>query len=226
MTTALTIINRAYSLLGYKAAGEALSGEDTAYALDALNAMIDGWNTQRMFIVSVENVVGTVSAATAGVGPGLTFDTVRPVTAEVGAFSRVNGIDYDIEWIDRETYAGISLKTVSSSFPQYAYYDNSLPTGVVYFYPVPSAPVEIHIPFQVQLSAFADIATQYTLAPGYQKALEYSLAEELAPGVKPIDPLLMRLAANARRAIRRSNVEVPLLNVMPENARFNIYSGL
>lgn len=226
MTTALTIINRAYSLLGYKAAGEALSGEDATYALDALNSMIDSWNTQRLFIVSVEPVVGTVSSISADVGPGLTFDTVRPVSAENGAFSRVDGVDYQIEWIDRETYASISLKTVTSSFPQYGFYDNSLPNGVVYFYPVPTGPIEIHIPFQVQLSAFADVTTEYTLAPGYQLALEYSLAEELAPGIKPIDALMARKAMNARRAIRRSNVEVPLLNPMPQNMRFNIFSGL
>lgn len=226
MTTALTIINRAYSLLGYKAAGEALGAEDTFYALDALNAMVDGWNTQRMFIVTVDDVVGTVSGVSANVGLGQTFDTVRPVTVENGAFTRLNGIDYPIEWIDRETYADISLKTVQSSFPQYAFYNNALPIGTVYFYPAPVAPVEVHLPLQVQLTAFADIATDYTLAPGYQKALEYSLAEELAPGIRPVDPPLMRIAANARRAIRRTNVEVPLLSPMPQNVRFNIYSGL
>ena len=53
MTTALQIIDRAYSLIGFKAAGETLSSEDADYALDALNSMIDSWNTQEHFIVSV-----------------------------------------------------------------------------------------------------------------------------------------------------------------------------
>ena len=39
MTTALQIIDRAYSLLGYKAAGEVLSSDDANYGLEALNAI-------------------------------------------------------------------------------------------------------------------------------------------------------------------------------------------
>jgi hypothetical protein len=226
MTTALQIIDRAYSLLGYKAAGEALSSDDADYALDALNAMMDGWNTQRLFIVSMASVVGTVSGASATVGPGLTFDTVRPVAVENGSFTRIAGIDYPVKWIDDETYSNISLKTVSATFPQYAYYDAGLPTATVYFYPVPNGPVEFHLALQVQLTAFADLATDYPLAPGYLKALQYSLAEELAPGVKELSMMVIRTAANARRAIRRSNVVVPQLDSGIINARFNIYSGL
>jgi hypothetical protein len=78
----------------------------------------------------------------------------------------------------------------------------------------------------VYLTEFADLATNYSLVKGYKKALEYSLAEELAPGIRPLDPLIVRNAANARRAIRRTNVNVPLLNTGVQNVRFNIYSGL
>ena len=226
MTTALQIIDRAYALLGYKAAGEALGSDDADYALDALNAMLDGWNTQSMCIVSADEIVGTVSGATAGVGPGLVFDTPRSVEVLDGSFTRMGGIDYPVKWIDRETYANISLKTVQSTFPEYAYFDGAMPTSTVYFYPVPSTPVEFHLALQVQLTAFADLATDYPLAPGYLKALQYSLAEELSPGIKDLPMLIMRTAASARRAIRRTNVHVAQLDSGIINARFNIYSGL
>ena len=226
MTTALQIIDRAYALLGYKAAGEALSSDDADYALDALNAMLDGWNTQSMFIVSADEIVGTVSGVSATVGPGLMFDTPRPVDVLAGSFTRSAGIDYPVKWIDRETYANISLKTVQSTFPQYAYYDANMPTANVYFYPAPAAPVDFHLAVQVQLTAFADLATDYPLAPGYLKALQYSLAEELSPGIKDLPMLIMRTAASARRAIRRTNVHVAQLDSGIINARFNIYSGL
>ena len=224
--TALDIIERAYSLLGFKAAGEPLSADDANYALNALNNLIDSWNTQRLYIVTVEEVVANVSGATATVGPGQTFNTARPVQMENGAFSRLAGVDYSIEWVDRITYERISLKTVSSSFPQYAYYDADLPTGTVYFYPVPAGSIEVHLPMQVQLTSFASLSTNLTLAPGYARALAYSLAEELAPGLKPLDPQIARNAFIARRAIRRTNVDVPLLNADLRNVRFNIYSGL
>lgn len=226
MTTALQIIDRAYSLLGYKAAGEVLSSDDAAYALDALNAMLDGWNTQAMSIVSVGEVVASVSGVSATVGPGLQFDMPRPVRVEDGSFSRVNGIDYPVKWIDRATYAGIALKTVRGYFPQYAYYDANMPTASVFFYPAPVAAVEFHLAVQTQLTSFANLATDYPLAPGYAKALQYSLAEELAPGIKEVPISVVRTAANARRAIRRTNVNVAQLDSGIQNARFNIYSGL
>lgn len=225
MTTALQIINRAYAAIGYKATGETLSGEDASEALDVLNSMIDGWNTQRLFIVEVSNVVGTVSGASATVGAGLTFNTPNPVDMEEGGFARVDGIDYPLELIDRQTYEGLALKTTASTFPQYAYFDRGQPSSIVYFYPAVSGSVQIHLPFQVQLSEFADLTTDYSLAQGYRLALQLSLAEELALGVREVPALLARKAANARRVIRRSNVEVPLLDVMPSGVRFNVYSG-
>ena len=226
MTTALQIIDRAYSLIGFKAAGETLSSEDADYALDALNSMIDSWNTQEHFIVSVNEVVANVSGQSATVGTGLTFDTARPTAIEKGAFARINGVDYPMEEIDRVQYEGITLKTVQSTFPQYFYYDGNTDTARVWFYPVPAGSIEVHLPCAVYLTEFADLATNYSLVKGYKKALEYSLAEELAPGIRPLDPLIVRNAANARRAIRRTNVNVPLLNTGVQNVRFNIYSGL
>lgn len=226
MTTALQIIDRAYALLGFKAAGEPLSADDAAYALDALNVMIDGWNTQSLFIVSVGEVVAMISGVSATVGPGMTFDTPRPTQVEVGAFTRIGGIDYPVKWIDREAYARIALKTVQSSFPQYAYYDANMPTASIFFYPQAAGSLEFHLPLQTQMTAFDNLSTDYPLAPGYAKALQYSLAEELAPGIKELPVSLMRAAANARRAIRKTNVNVAQLDTGVQNARFNIYSGL
>lgn len=226
MTTALEIIDRAYSLLGYKAAGEALSAHDSDYGLNALNSLIDSWNTQSMSIVSVDEVIASVSGISAAVGTGMVFDTPRPVRIEDGCFSRVNGLDYPIQLINRATYAGIALKTVSSQFPQYAYYDANMPTATVFFYPVPSAGIEVHLAVQTQFTEFADLSATFTLPPGYRKALEYSLAEELAPGIKELPLSIVRAAANARRAMRRTNVVVPLLDSGIENARFNVYAGL
>lgn len=221
-----SIIDRAYSLLGHKAAGEPLSGDDADYALGVLNGLIDSWNTQRLFIVTVSEVVATVSGVSATIGTGQQFDIGRPIDVETGAFARLAGIDYPIEWIDRVTYERLTLKTVSSTFPQYAYYNQDLQIGTIYFYPAPSAAIEVHIPLQVQLDAFADQSTKYVLAPGYKRALEYTLAEELAPGLRPIDPQIVRTAQIARRAIRRTNVDVPLMNPDLRNVRFNVYSGL
>ena len=224
MTTAREIISRAQRLTGAVSPGDALPEAHYQDDLIALNAMIDGWNTQSNFIVTVNEVVANVSAQSATVGTGQTFNTVRPTRIENGAFARLNGVDYPLEQIDREQYEHITLKTVSSTFPQYLYYDKNTDTARVWFYPVPAGAVEIHLPCAVYLAQFADLDTDYALVPGYLKALQYSLAEEIATGNLPVP--VIRTAMNSRKAIRRTNVNVPLLNMNIPNARFNIYSGL
>lgn len=223
MTTAREIISRAQRLTGAVHPGDALPEAHYQDDLIALNAMIDGWNTQSNFIATVQEVTANVSAQSATIGAGLTFDTVRPTRIENGAFARLNGVDYPLEQIDREQYERITLKTVYSTFPQYLYYDGNTDIAHVWFYPVPAGAMEIHIPCAVYLTQFADLDTDYPLVPGYLKAIQYSLAEDIATGNLPIS--VVRTAMNARKAIRRTNVHVPLLNVNIPNMRFNIYSG-
>lgn len=223
MTTATQIIERAYSIIGYKDAGEALSGADADYALDVLNDMIDGWTTQRLFIVSVEEVVTSVSGQTVTIGPSLTINVDRPVKMENGAFHRVNGIDYPLIWIEREQYNLISLKAVSSTIPEYGYYDAA---GKIYFYPYSTSALALHLQLQVQLNEFADLVTEYTLAPGYRKALSFSLAEELAPGLKELPQSVIRQAVLARQAIKRTNIRVPVMDLnVPYSEPSNILVG-
>lgn len=225
MTAALDIINRAYSLIGFKAAGEAISGDDAEYALDALNAMVDGWNTQTNFLTDIKEVVASVTGISASIGVGLAFNTVRPTMISEGCFSRLNGVDYPLTQISREEYNAIGVKAITGSFPQYFFYDADLRAPTVYFFPVPVAAVEVHLQCGQYLAEFADLSTDYLIAPGYRKALQYSLAEELAPGVKQLDPLIVRNAANARRAIRRTNVNVPLLDLGFSRVGFSMYAG-
>lgn len=223
MTTATQIIERAYSIIGYKDPGEALSGADADYALDVLNDMIDGWTTQRLFIVSVEEVVTSVSGQTVTIGPGLTIDVDRPVKMENGAFHRVGGIDYPLTWIEREKYNAISLKSVSSTIPEYGYYDAA---GKIYLWPYSTTALALHLQLQVQLVEFADLATEYTLAPGYRKALSFSLAEELAPGLKELPQSVIRAAVLARQAIKRTNIRVPVMDLnVPYPEPSNILVG-
>lgn len=225
MTTALQIIDRAYSLLGYKAAGETLSADDSDYALGALNSMVDAWNTQKLFILSVSNITATVTAQSATIGTGLTFDTARPTVIESGAFSRVSGIDYPLVQLDREAYERIPQKASTSDIPEFFYYDQAETGARVWFYPVPSS-VSVYLPVSTYLTGFADLSTDYTLAKGYRRALEYSLAEELAPGIKPLDPLIMKQAVNARRSIKRTNAKVPSMSLGYSGYVSNIVSGV
>lgn len=209
MPTALSILNRAAELIGYKDPDEALSGNDAANFLGVLNAMVDGWNTQRLMIVAVAQQSASVSASPVTIGTGQTFNVARPIRLETGCFTRINGQDYPLTLIDREQYDAIPNKSATGSVPQVGYFDPSLPTASLYLWPVPSAAVTLYLQMQTQLSAFANLTTDYTLAPGYEKALQYSLAEELVPGRRPPDVVVAKKAYAARRAIKVTNLQVP-----------------
>lgn len=212
MANALQLIERAYSLIGFKDPGEALSGADTSYALGVLNDMIDSWNTQSMFIVSTAEVVATVSGNPITVGPSMMVNIPRPATVENGSFIRSGGVDFPIEWITREEYNNIAYKAVGSNIPAYGYYDAALPTAKIYLYPYPSASAELHLQVNTDLSEFANLVTDYPLAPGYRRAISYSLAEELAPGVRELPASVAKNAFLARKAIRKTNVVVPVIS--------------
>jgi hypothetical protein len=211
MTTAAQIIDRAYTLLGYKDPSDALSGQDQSYALDTLNDLIDTWNTQSLYIYTTTEVVATASGLPITIGPAMTLNTPRPVRMINGSFARISGLDYAITWIDEEQYQSIPLKSTASTIPIYGFYDSGAPTGNLYFWPFQSAATEYHITVETQLTAFPDLSTDVTLTQGYKRALSYSLAEELAPGLRDVPAIVVKNAINARRAIRQANVVVPSL---------------
>jgi hypothetical protein len=211
MTTAAQIIDRAYTLLGYKDPADALSGQDQSYALDALNDLLDSWNTQSLFIFTSNEVVATASGLPITIGPAMMVDTPRPVKMLPGSFARISGLDYPITWISEQQYQEIMLKNTASTIPIYGMYDTGAPTGNLYFWPYQNTPTEYHILVESQLTAFPDMGTDVTLPQGYSRALSYSLAEELAPGLRDVSALVVKNAMNARRAIRQANVVVPIL---------------
>ena len=211
MTTALQIIDSAYTALGYKSPTDVLSGQDAAYALSKLNDLIDSWNTQTLCIYSTTEVVATASGLPITIGPGMTLNTPRPVRMLPGSFARISGLDYPITWISEQQYQEIPLKSTSSNIPIYGMYDSGSPTGGVYLWPFQTTATEYHILVQTQLTEWPTLATDVTLTQGYRRALIYSLAEELAPGYTEVPPTLARNAMNARRAIRQADAVGPVL---------------
>lgn len=222
MTTALSIINRGAEIIGYKDPDEALSGNDADNFLGVLNSMVDGWAVNMLFVYAVTELVQSVSGNGITVGSGATINTARPVRVPAGGFFREGTTDYGFEMIGREQYEAFSDKS-STGRPRFCYYEPSLPTGKLYFYPALSASSELHLPVEQRLSEFADLNANYTLAPGFKKALEYSLAEELQPGRAPFNANVVRQAQNARHAIE--TYEPGILQTGFERPQGNILTG-
>lgn len=224
MTTALQIMNRAAEITGYKDPSEALSGDDAAQFLAVLNGLVDAWNTSRLYIVASSVISASVSASPVSIGAAQTLNTARPVRVE-GGYVTYSGVDSDLDWITSDEYDAIENKSLASSIPTKAFYSPGLPTGSIYLWPVPSAAVTLSVRVMTQLTQFANLSTDYTLAPGYKRALEYSLAEEIHPS--RITPRIQQLAYGARKAIKTVNHEPLQLGHcgVVHSDRFNILTG-
>ena len=217
MAKAADLISTAYVLNGFKDISEPITGAESAYALARLNSMIDLWNSQRLFIYNIKEVIATTSGRPITIGTGLTFNTVRPTKLENGCFARISGLDYPIQIINNEQYNEIPVKALASTIPLTVFYDNAS-SGNILFYPYQTSATEYHLQVQDQLLAFPDLTTNIVLTQGYQSAIEYSLAEELAAGVREVSPLVAHKAMLGRKAIRKLNAAdaCPLLS-MGEN---------
>jgi hypothetical protein len=213
MTTATQIIQHALGLISIKDPSEAIGGTEAANCLARLNTLLDSWRTESLAAYSLARVSASLSSATATVGPAGTFITAsRPVRLELGCFFSAGGVDYPIQPIGAEQYNAIPVKSVGSLGPSVVYLDEAWPTATAYFYPTPAAAVTVTLLVQTQITAFADLTTDYSLPPGYARALAHDLALEMAPEyMVNITPGLMQRASAAKRSITRVNSRAPVL---------------
>lgn len=231
-TTANAIIRSALGKLGIVAPGESVDANEAEDCLRALNVMLDGWATENLYAYALQLVDYTVLADTTSLTIGPTGDIVvsaRPVRIEDGSYFTAGGVDYPMTPVSDAEYNGIGIKTLSGGLgPDVFNYNPSLSDGELRFYPEALSGNVLHLNVQTQISSFAALATSYTIPPGYERALIFSLAEEVAADYeREIPPTVARNAANARRFIKRLNFSVPQLQV-GETHRTNlecIYSG-
>lgn len=183
MTTASDLIQNAYEIAGILGEAETMSSSQATTGLTRLNAMLSSWQNDRLFVYQIEEKTGTLVANTNSytVGSGGAFNTDRPLKIVDPCFVRENNIDYPVKVIEKSAYASIVAKsTVTSNYPEYLYYDSDYPLGTIYLYPTPSAANVLHYSQWSIVQQFATKTTDMALPPGYQEAIEYSLAKRLA----------------------------------------------
>lgn len=229
--TARNLIRRSLQLIGVVGQGEEVSADDASDALTALNDMLSSWSAEGDSVFEEAKDMHTLTSAVSyTIGSGADIDTVRPVRI-VAAFTRSGNIDYPIELKDQKFYASISQKSLGSSFPDYLYYDGGFPTGTIYLWPAPLSGTELHIYSQKLLTNIASLDTAINLPPGYDRAIRYNLACELAPEYgKPIPAKVEQIAIDSKKIIENANRinDEDLLTVDSALLRqdtFNIYGG-
>ena len=234
MTTAGDIINGSLRLLGVLAEGETPSAEISQDSLTAMNQMIDSWNTERLSVFATQDQIFTWPAGEIKRTLGPTGDFVgnRPVLLDYSTYyiDPGTGVSYGIKFINQQQYDGIAVKTVTSTYPQVIFVNNTYPDVEMYVYPKPTRALEWHLISVEELTQPATLSTELHFPPGYLRAFRYNLACELAPefGVEPT-PQVSRIAMTSKRNLKRinnpNNIMAMPYSLVATRQRFNIYAG-
>lgn len=234
MTTAAELIEGSLRLLGVLAEGEQPSVAVMQDSIMAMNQMIQSWDTERLSVFSTQDQVFTWPAYTMSrtIGPTGDFVGNRPIEIDDATYFKdpSSGLSFGIKIINQQQYDGIAFKTVTSTYPQVMWINNTFPDMEITVYPVPIKALEWHIISVETLTEVSSVATDMYFPPGYLRAFRYNLACELAPefGVEP-SPQVQRIAMSSKRNIKRINFPGDLMAIpypiVATRQRYNIYAN-
>jgi hypothetical protein len=221
MATAQTIINRAMRLIGALEAGETPTADETTDVLYALNSMLESWRLERLMVYAITDTTKTLTPndAVYTVGPSQDIDVVRPIKVD-SAYVTDNGIDVPITIADKQAWDRIADKDTTTTYPTILYYEPTYPNALIKLWPVPTVANVLTLKLWGVLGGFATAATSVSLPPGYERALAYNLAVEIAPEFQlPVPEAVVGLALNSKASIKRVNS--PLIVSQIESASMN-----
>ena len=228
------LIKGSLRLIGVLAEGESPSASVMQDSIMAMNQMIQSWNTERLSVFSTQDQVFTWPAATISrtIGPTGDFVGNRPIEIDDATYFKdpSSGLSFGIKLINQQQYDGIAFKTVTSTYPQVMWVNNTFPNTEMTVYPVPIKALEWHIISVEELSEVANVATDIYFPPGYLRAFRYNLAMEIAPefGVEP-SPQVIRIAMTSKRNLKRVNNPNDLMAIpypiVATRQRYNIYAN-
>ena len=234
MTTAAELIEGSLRLLGVLAEGEQPSVAVMQDSIMAMNQMIQSWDTERLSVFSTQDQVFTWPAYTMSrtIGPTGDFVGNRPIEIDDATYFKdpSSGLSFGIKIINQQQYDGIAFKTVTSTYPQVMWINNTFPDMEITIYPVPIKALEWHIISVETLTEVSSVATDMYFPPGYLRAFRHNLACELAPefGVEP-SPQVQRIAMSSKRNIKRINFPGDLMAIpypiVATRQRYNIYAN-
>lgn len=209
MTTARDVIEGALRLIRVHDPGESVPAADATTGLDALNALLDSWNTEPlMLFVEKDDNIALNGSRTYTIGPGGDIDTRRPLRI-TDAYARENQIDYPVQIVGDSWYARIADKFTTGR-PEYLQYDASYPLGTVKLWPVGTASYTLFLTSHKLLPTFDNLSDNLNLPPGYERAVRYNLAIELAPEYgAEVSRAVAQRADEAKTGIKRINSRPP-----------------
>jgi hypothetical protein len=225
MATAQDIIRSALLLNGAVAADQTLSQTDLDDGLVTLNNMIESWSLDGTVVYSVTQYT---TPTTAGVDSVVL--TTRPLKILAARITDTAGIDHAIAEVGWDDYSIISNKAVQSAFPLVFWCDYAFPAPTVKFWPVPTYAYTltfmVHLPFY----GFDALDSTVVFPPGFERALRYNLAVEMAQYGGALPPKVEDIARESLMLLKVTNSRQTTLQndsvFINRAGRTNIYSNI
>ena len=241
MATIGDTITGALQDLGLYSAADTPPPEDLALGLARINEWLDGAANENLTVYTETRVTWTITANTRdyALGAGEVIDTPRLQTPDQISSIGFQDTSYTptyerlLTLLSDDAWAAVRQKTLTSTYPEYMFYDPTLTSGLVSCYPTPtSATLEGVIYVRTQLTTFAATTTTFTLPRGYARYFRTAIVLELADAFEvPPTALMMRNADKAEMAIKRTNTRLldmsydPRAFVSRRRGRYDINRG-
>lgn len=225
MTTASGLIASAMKKIGVLTKSETPDSDESADGLVALNALLSSWSNESLLVYSRVTETLSLVAGTGSytIGTGYTFNTIRPVLI-VEAHTTNSGTDTHMDIVSDEVYNAIPVKT-TQGIPEFLNFSNAFPASTIRLYPVPDSAYSMTLVSEKPLVTLA-LTDTISLPAGWERALTYALALELAPeyGV-PADPLIVATAREAKGLIAMTVAKNRPMQPYQTSTKMNIFTG-
>jgi len=236
MATVRDLISSSLRKITVLGAGENMTAEDATDGLNSLNQMLDSWSAdgQVIYSRSVNTKALSSGVLTYTMGPGGDIDTARPVSITEATIT-LNQIVTPLQIWGAETYSTLGFPSLQG-IPSNIYVNNSVPLLTLQLYPVPIGGLTLTLYSMKKLSDFG-LNDTVILPPGYERALIYNLAVEIAPEYeREASATVKNIASDSLSTIKRNNQQyaAPTMAVDPMLSQrytndglwgFNIYAG-
>jgi len=188
------------------ASGETATADEATDGLKSLNDILENWSLENLAVWQTDNFTGalTPGQSTYTIGPGGDFNTTRPIRIGL-SYTSVNGADFPMTQWGLEEWNSLAVKSIGGISQRFVYL-NEYPLGQIILYPVPATASTASFAVDRVLTFPLTLASVLSFPPGYEKALRYTLATNLAPeyGVTP-PPAVSAIAVSSKADLKRAN---------------------
>lgn len=232
MPSALEVITASLRIAGVLGRNEVPDSAMADSGLSDLNDFIDSMNLKDSFMYTVDsetfNLVSGQHSYT--VGTSGDFNTARPIKINSLVINQGDQV-YQLVELNEQDYANLSNKDVNIGIPEYYYFDHDFPLATLYLFGAPSSNLTITFGKLEAVNQFANLTTQYTFPPGYNRLFKYGMAKELAHQYGfQLTPDAREIANKAMANVKNKNLRTPIMKleiarITMRNSARDILSG-